>query len=121
MFVPWGLSTVLNTVGELLMEQSPDNWREARQLFSDAKDVADKTLALAPSFNELRKELAISYEGLGRASLAAAGTDSDTRALLERSLATWDEVFDRSIGDRRRADRRDQVRGLLSSLLVRSG
>lgn len=121
MFVPWGLSTVLNTVGELLMEQSPDNWRGARQLFSEAREVAEKRLAVAPSFTELRKELAISYEGLGRTSLAApAAGDSDARALLERSLATWDEVFDRSIGDRRQTDRRDQVRGLLSSLPVRS-
>ena len=81
------------------MEQSPDNWREARQLFSEAREVAEKRLAVAPSFTELRQELAIGYEGLGRTSLAApAAGDSDARALLERSLATWDEGFDRSIG-----------------------
>ncbi len=116
MFVPWGLSTVLNTVGELLMEQSPANWREARVLFSDARDVAEKRLALAPSFNELRKELAISYEGLAQTSAAAAGPgSSDFRLMLERSLAAWNDAFEHSIGDHRESDRRDRVRALVAA------
>ena len=117
MFVPWGLSTILNTVGEMLMEQSPANWREARQLFTEARDVAERRLAVAPSFNELRKELATSYEGLARTALAAGGPDiADARLMLEQSLAVWNDVLTRSIGDRRQADRPDRVRELLSSL-----
>jgi non-specific serine/threonine protein kinase/serine/threonine-protein kinase len=116
MFVPWGLATVLNTVGELLMEQSPANRREARVLFSDARDVAEKRLAIAPSFNELRKELAISYEGLAQTSDAAAGPGtSEVQLMLERSLAAWNEVFERSIGDHRESDRRDRVRALVEA------
>ena len=116
MFVPWGLSMALNTVGELLLEQSPNTWREARDLFSDARDIAERRLALAPSFNELRKELAISYEGLARTSIAAAGADTaDARVMLERSLAAWNEVFARSIGDHRQSHRQARVRKLLAS------
>jgi non-specific serine/threonine protein kinase/serine/threonine-protein kinase len=118
MFGPWGLATNLNVVGELLMAVSPRNWAEARTLFSDARDLAEKTLAIAPSFNEFRKELAISYEGLADAAAAQQGTNAaDVRLLLERSATTWREVAAHSVGDHRERDRRERVEKRLASLL----
>jgi hypothetical protein len=118
MFGPWGLATNLNAVGELLMAVSPRNWADARTLFSDARDIAGKTLANAPSFNEIRKELAISYEGLADASAAQLGANApEVRQLLERSAATWSEVVAHSVGDHRERDRRERVEKRLASLL----
>jgi non-specific serine/threonine protein kinase/serine/threonine-protein kinase len=121
MFVPWGFATVLNGVGELLLEQSIHNWREARELFSEARAVAEERLALAPSFNELRKELAISYEGLARTTIAEDPNQTGReQALLARSLATWDDVFARSVGDRRHQERQAHVRSLIESSSTRT-
>jgi tetratricopeptide (TPR) repeat protein len=115
MFVPWGFATNLNMVGELLMNMSPSNWPEARLLFVEARDVAEKVLSRAPSFNEVRKELAISYEGLARVAMAQHGEASlEVQMLLERSLATWVDVSTRSVGDRRHTGREDAVQRLLS-------
>jgi tetratricopeptide (TPR) repeat protein len=119
MFVPWGLAMSLNAVGELLLAISPANWLEAHQLFSEARDLIDPLLSRAPSFNQLRRELAISYEGLARSELAGRGPQSaETRRALEKSAATWREVFARSVEDRRQADRLAGVETLLVSLPV---
>ena len=118
MFGPWGLATNLNMVGELLMAVSPANWEEAEVLFSDARDLAEKTLKMAPSFNEIRKELAISYAGLADTSAAQQGANAeDVRRLLEKSATTWREVFAHSVGDHRQRDRKDRVEKRLVSLL----
>jgi non-specific serine/threonine protein kinase/serine/threonine-protein kinase len=118
MFGPWGLATNLNVVGTLLMARSSRNWAEARTLFSDARDIAGRTLAVAPSFNEIRKELAISYAGLADTSAAEHGSDAaDVRQLLERSAETWRDVFAHGVGDHRERDRRERVEKRLASLL----
>ena len=79
---------------------------------------AQKTLLLAPSFNEVRKQLAISYEGLARAALAEHRPDTqEATQLLAQSVATWREVFGRSVGDRRQASRLKTVEQLLASLV----
>ena len=115
MFVPWGFATNLNVVGELLMTTSRANWREARTLFTEARDVALTTLTHAPSFNEIRKELAISYEGLAHASEAELGEDAPAvRAFLEQSRDAWAEVSARSVGDRRHTRREDDVKRLIA-------
>jgi hypothetical protein len=76
--------------GELLMAVSSRNWAEARTLLSNARNIAATTLSTAPSFNEIRKELAISYEGLANAAAAQQGSNgSDVRRLLEKSATTW--------------------------------
>jgi tetratricopeptide (TPR) repeat protein len=117
MFGPWGLATNLNVTGELLMAVSPRNWGEARTLFSDARDLAEKTLAIAPSFNEIRKELAISYEGLANTAAAEQGSKApDVQRQLERSALTWREVFAQSVGDHRQRDRRNRVEKRLEAL-----
>ena len=117
MFVPWEFVRSLNTVGELLLEQSANNREEARQVFSEARDVAEKTLLLAPSFNEVRKQLAISLEGLGRAALAEPRPDrAEAQRLVGQAIATWRDVFARSVGDRREAGRLGAAEQLLASL-----
>jgi len=117
MFVPWGLATSLNAVGEILLALSPRNWLEARQLFAEARDLLEPLLTRAPGFNQLRRELATSCEGLARSQLAGPGPQSaETRRALEKSVVTWREVFARSVGDRRQADRAAGVEALLVSL-----
>jgi non-specific serine/threonine protein kinase/serine/threonine-protein kinase len=117
MFVPWEFTRSLNTVGELLLEIAPANATDARRSFEQARDVALKALAEAPSFNELRKQLAISYEGLARAALASPHADTRAAAeLLTQSAATWREVSARSVGERRQDSRLETVERLLASL-----
>jgi tetratricopeptide (TPR) repeat protein len=116
MFVPWELARSLNTVGELLLEISPGSSTEARGRFEEARDVAQKTLLLAPSFNEMRRQLAISFEGLAMAALAERGPDhADTRETLAQSVATWRDVFGRSVGDRRHYGRLERLERLPAS------
>ena len=120
MFVPWELSRSLNTVGELLLDLSPGNAHDARPLFAEARGVAQTTLGMAPSFNEVRKQLAISDEGLARVALALdPAATTEARGLLESSLTTWRDVFTRSVGDRRQAGRMAEVERRLASLAAR--
>jgi non-specific serine/threonine protein kinase/serine/threonine-protein kinase len=117
MFVPWELARSLNTVGELLLEVSPPKVADARLAFEEARDIAQKTLALAPSFNEVRKQLAASYEGLARAALAEPRPDTPAaRQLVAQSVTTWRDVFAQSVGDRREASRLEKAETLLASL-----
>jgi tetratricopeptide (TPR) repeat protein len=117
MFVRWGLAMRLTAVGELLLEISPTNWREARGLFVEARDLVEPLVAQAPSFNELRKQLAASYEGIGRAELAAHGASSPSaRAALGKGMSVWREVFTRSNGDRRQIDRLHDLERLMTDL-----
>jgi hypothetical protein len=114
MFVPWGLVTSLNEVGELQMLASSANWREAEAMFTEARDLARRTLARAPAFTEMRKELAISYANLARATIAHVGADApEVRTLLEQCRATWAEVAARGVGDHRRAPREEDARKLV--------
>jgi tetratricopeptide (TPR) repeat protein len=116
MFVPWELARSLNTVGELLLEQSTNNRQQARQLFAEAREISEKTLQLAPSFNEVRKQLAVSFEGLARTMLADPQPDRRAaRQFLTQSVATWREVSDRSVGDYRQASRLTAAERLLES------
>jgi non-specific serine/threonine protein kinase/serine/threonine-protein kinase len=115
MFVPAGLATNLNAVGALLMQSSPKNWREARPLFAEARDVAQGMLARAPGYNEVRKSLAVSYEGLAHTVEAELGENAPAvRAVLEKSRDTWAEVSARSVGDRRHVPREEAVKQLIA-------
>jgi eukaryotic-like serine/threonine-protein kinase len=117
MFVPWEFTRSLNTVGELLLETKPADLAEARALFTEARDVARQTLLIAPSFNEVRKQLAISLEGLARAGLADQRPDiGGARTLLKQSQDTWRDVFARSVGDDREAGRQATIDALIASL-----
>jgi tetratricopeptide (TPR) repeat protein len=114
-FSRWELSRSLNAVGGLLlMEPRPDAARAAA-LFTEARELAHATLTSAPSFNELRKEVARASEGRGLAAMLAGGGAAQARAFLEDSLRTWEEVLTRG-EDRREAGAPARVRMLLSSL-----
>ena len=117
MFVPWELTRSLNTVAELALTVGPDGTDEAATLFAEARNVAEKALDVAPSFNELRKQVANAYEGLARVAITRGGSHAaEARALVEKSAATWREVAARGTGDRKDAARAEAVDRLLASL-----
>jgi tetratricopeptide (TPR) repeat protein len=101
-FVPWELTRSLNSVAELLLAASPGAADEAATLFAEAREVGLRTLEEAPSFTQVRKQLAIAEEGLAKAAFARVGASADeARAMLKRSAETWREVVSRSSGDAR--------------------
>ena len=117
MFVPWELTRSLNAVAELALAVGPDGIDEAATLFAEARNVGEKALDAAPSFNELRKQVANAYEGLARVAITRGGSHAaEARALVEKSAATWREVAARGTGDRRDAARAEAVDRLLASL-----
>jgi eukaryotic-like serine/threonine-protein kinase len=118
-FIRWDLSQSLNAVGELLLTTSPLRATDAAALFREARELADATLKSAPSFNELRKQVARADEGLGRAAMLRADGDGEARAHFERSLQTWQEFESRSNEDKRDAAASPRVQVLLSSLEAR--
>jgi tetratricopeptide (TPR) repeat protein len=65
-FVPWELARSLNSVGDVLLALSPPRAEEAAALFGEARDVGTRTLAGAPSFAQVRKQVAIAEAGLAR-------------------------------------------------------
>jgi tetratricopeptide (TPR) repeat protein len=115
-FIRWDLTQSLNAVADSFLTISPRRASEAAALFEEAHRVAEDTLRVAPSFNELRKQVAISDEGLARVALLDAGPKANARRLLEQSLHTWQDVQSRAFLDRQDADQPLQVQALLSSL-----
>jgi non-specific serine/threonine protein kinase/serine/threonine-protein kinase len=116
-FIRWDLTRSLNAVADLLLSVTPRHPEQAGALFDEACKVAEETLRVAPSFNELRKQLARAEEGLARvAMLRGRANTVEARQLLERSLHTWREVQARSAGDRQDTDQPQRVRSLLASL-----
>ena len=116
-FFRWDLSQSLNAVAELFLTATPQRASEAADLFEEARKTAEDTLRVAPSFNELRKQLAKSKEGLARVALAgSAKHPAEARRLLEESLRTWQDIQARSPGDRQDADQPSRVQSLLASL-----
>jgi hypothetical protein len=69
---------------------------EAASLFEEARTVGMRTLAVAPSFTQVRKQVAVASEGAARA--AAARGDARTMRLAE-SVVVWREVVARSVED----------------------
>ncbi len=116
MFVPWELTTSLNAVGDLLLDLSDARAPEAQRLFDESRRVAEETLARAPSFNELRKQLALSHEGLARAALALRPDDARAAERLRAAVAVWRDVRARSVGDRRQEEHIHEVEARLLAL-----
>jgi hypothetical protein len=116
MFVPWELTTSLNAIGDLLLDLSDARAPEAQRLFDESRRVAEETLARAPSFNELRKQLALSHEGLARATLALRPDDARATERLRAAVAIWRDVRARSVGDRRQEEHIQEVEARLLSL-----
>ena len=115
-FVPWELTRSLNAVAELLLAVSPAKPEEAATLFEEARNVGERALGVAPSHNQLRKQVANADEGLARASLLRRQPAAVARAALERSARTWRDVFASSSGDLRDAERAAHVQRQLDSL-----
>jgi hypothetical protein len=104
--------------GELLMAVSSRNWAEACTLLSNARDIAATTLSTAPSFNEIRKELAIAMRG--SRTRPRRNRDRMGRmygACWRKARLRGREVFAHSVGDHRERDRRDRAEKRLTSLL----
>lgn len=104
-FVPWELARSLNTVGELLLMSSPAHADEAAALFREAVDVGRRAIAEAPSYTQVRRQVAIAEDGLARAAEIRGGPHAAAAAaFFARSAATWREVVARSRGDARAAE-----------------
>jgi tetratricopeptide (TPR) repeat protein len=113
-FVPWELTRSLNSVADLLLVQSPAQVSEATALFAEALDVGKRTLVTAPSFTQVRKQVAIAEEGLARAALIEGGGHaSDARALLERSADSWRAVVSHSAGDHKSIEELQRIESRL--------
>jgi tetratricopeptide (TPR) repeat protein len=95
-FVPWELTRSLNSVADLLLRLTPPRPDEASPLFEEARMVGLRTLAIAPSFTQVRKQVAVADEGLARAAALRGGQPAP---LLADSAAVWREVVARSVED----------------------
>ena len=95
-FVPWELTRSLNSVADLLLTMTPPRPEEAASLFEEARSTGMRTLAAAPSFTQVRKQVAVASEGLARAAAVRGGPQA---ARLDESTAVWREVVARSVED----------------------
>ena len=114
-FVPWEITRSLNTVGDLLLAQTPAGVEEATALFAEARDIGSRTLAAAPSFTQVRKQVAIAEEGLARAAHLRDGPHrANARSFLEHSADTWRAVVSRSAADERSIKELQRIESQLS-------
>lgn len=115
-FVPWELTRSLNAVGDLLLAQSPPRAEEAARLFTEAQQVGSRTLADAPSFTQVRKQVAVAEEGLARAALIdGADHAAEARSILKRSAEAWREVVLRSAGDQKSIEELQRLEARLTN------
>jgi non-specific serine/threonine protein kinase/serine/threonine-protein kinase len=116
-FIRWDLCRSLNAVAELVLANALPDRKRAAALFDEARALAARTLTAAPSFNELRKEVARAEEGLGRVGLTLRPAAIDAaRSHLESSLRIWHDILARGPDDRRAISAPERVRRLLDSL-----
>lgn len=119
-FAPWELTRSLNTVGELLLS-SPAHAEEAAALFGEAVNVGQRALAEAPSYTQIRRQVAIAEDGLARAAEIRGDPHAAAApAFFARSAATWREVVARSRGDASAAEALRQAETRLRAPRARS-
>ncbi|MCC7179966.1 MAG: protein kinase [Acidobacteria bacterium] len=111
-FVPWELTRSLNTVADLLLRMTPPEPDEAASLFEEARTIGMRALAAAPSFTQVRKQVAVASEGLAR---AAAGRDRPAATRLAGSAAVWREVVARSVEDPASVRELSRIEALIGS------
>jgi non-specific serine/threonine protein kinase/serine/threonine-protein kinase len=100
LFVPWELTRSLNAVAEALMAESPRGLDEARNLFAEARAVGLGALENAPSYTQVRRQVAVAEEGLARvATLQRPAGDAEAAALWRQAAARWREVLASSNSD----------------------
>jgi hypothetical protein len=75
---------------------TPPRPDEAALLFEEARTVGMRALAVAPSYTQVRKQVAVAIEGLARAAAVRGGPQA---ARLADSAAVWREVVAWSVED----------------------
>jgi eukaryotic-like serine/threonine-protein kinase len=114
-FVPWELTRSLNSVAELLLAVSPAAADEASALFGEARLVGLRALEQAPSFTQVRKQVAVAEEGLVNAAAERGPSVDDLRSMLRLSADTWRDVVARSSGDEKSVAQLARVKSRLAS------
>jgi tetratricopeptide (TPR) repeat protein len=66
LFVPWELTRSLNAVAGALLDVSPRRLDEARALFAEARAVGLAALEHAPSYTQIRRQVAVADAALAR-------------------------------------------------------
>jgi tetratricopeptide (TPR) repeat protein len=112
-FVPWELTRSLNSVADLLLTMTPPRSAEAASLFEEARTTGLRALAAAPSFTQVRKQVAVASEGLARCAAVRGGPQA---ARLAESAAVWREVVARSVEDPGSARELSRLEALTSSV-----
>ncbi|MGE0812349.1 MAG: protein kinase [Vicinamibacterales bacterium] len=72
-FVPWELTRSLNSVADLLLTIAPPDVDGAGALFAEARAVGRRTLEAAPSYTQVRRQVAVAEAGLARVAEARGG------------------------------------------------
>jgi non-specific serine/threonine protein kinase/serine/threonine-protein kinase len=120
LFVPWELTRSLNAVADALLAVSPPGLDEARNLFAEARAVGLGALEHAPSYTQVRRQVAVAEEGLARiATLQEPAGQANAAALWRQAAARWREVLASSAGDATAARNVERVDALTAALTLR--
>jgi len=116
LFAPWELTRSLNAVAAALLGASPQRVDEAHALFTEAQAVGLAALQHAPSYTQVRVQVAIAEEGLARLAAArSGGTENERTVLWRRSAARWREVAAHSVGDRASLQSAERIEAMLTA------
>jgi tetratricopeptide (TPR) repeat protein len=99
LFVPWELTRSLNAVAAALLEVSPPGLDDAGALFEEARTVGLDTLERAPTYTQVRRQVAVAEEGLARVAALRRPGEATAPALWQQAAARWREVLAASTGD----------------------
>lgn len=113
-FVPWEFTRSLNTVAELLLTKHPAELNEATALFAEARDVGLRALDQAPSYTQVRRQVAAADEGLARVAAARpAASEAERMALWRQAAERWRDVAAHGVGDRDSVLAVERIEGML--------
>jgi tetratricopeptide (TPR) repeat protein/predicted Ser/Thr protein kinase len=115
LFVPWELTRSLNAVAAALLNLSPPQVDEAHALFAEAQAVGLAALENAPSYTQVRIQVAVADEGLARIASAGPGGSADRNTLWRRSAARWRDVATHSVGDRVSQESAERIEAMLTA------
>ncbi|MGE0359433.1 MAG: protein kinase [Vicinamibacterales bacterium] len=116
LFVPWELTRSLNAVAVALLQVPPPVLDEAQALFMEARTVGLAVLEHAPSYTQVRVQLAVAEEGLARiASARIAGSAAERTSLWRQSAARWRDVAAHSVGDGSSLQNAQRIEAMLTS------
>jgi tetratricopeptide (TPR) repeat protein len=119
LFVPWELTRGLNAVAAALVQVPQPEFDEAQALFAEARAVGLTVLERAPSYTQVRVQVAVAEEGLARiASLRPEGSAAERTALRRQSAARWRDVAAHSNGDRASLQNAQRIEAMLTSARI---